>query len=312
MNVFNIDNISALGDKTVVTVGMFDGLHLGHRHLVARLLSTADKESLVPVVVTFDRHPRQVLDPATTMPLLSTRDERLSLLESCGVTNVAMVHFDVATASLSACAFARCFLCERLNMNVLLLGYDNLFGSRANNDFDRLPELAAEKDFAILRDEAVLLDGIEVSSTKIRKALQAGDLVRANAMLGAPYGVGGTVVHGRHVGTSLGFPTANIRLNDSAKILPADGVYALRATVDGATYAAMANLGGQPTFHQQHKELEVHLIDFAGDLYGQELRVEFIDRIRDIRTFASSDELAAQLQRDKQEAIAVTDGKLNQ
>ncbi|MBP5189313.1 MAG: riboflavin biosynthesis protein RibF [Bacteroidales bacterium] len=312
MNVFNIDNINALGDKTVVTVGMFDGLHLGHRHLLARLLSTAVEEGLLPVVVTFDTHPRQVLDPAMTMPLLSTRSERLSLLEGCGVTNVAMVHFDVNTASLSACAFARRFLCERLNMSMLLLGYDNMFGSRANNDFDRLPELAAEKGFAIRRDEAVLLDGIEVSSTKIRKALQEGNLVRANAMLGAPYGVCGTVVHGRHVGTSLGFPTANIRLDENAKILPADGVYALRVMVDGSAYAAMANLGNQPTFNQQHKELEVHLIGFDGNLYGRELRVEFIGRIRDIRAFGSPDELVAQLRRDKQEAIAITCTNHNQ
>lgn len=305
MNVFNIDNINDLGAKTIVTVGMFDGLHLGHRHLVERLLTTAADQNLVPVVVTFDRHPRQVLDTATTMSLLSTCDERLALLEGCGVPNVAMVHFDVATASLSACDFARRFLCERLNMRALLLGYDNMFGSRAHNDFDRLPDLAKEKGFSICRDEAVRLDGVEVSSTKIRKALQNGDLTLANAMLGAPYSACGTVVHGRHVGTSLGFPTANIRLDDTAKILPADGVYALRTSVDGTTYAAMANLGAQPTFHQQHKELEVNLIDFDGDLYGRQLRVEFLTRIRDIRPFASPDELASQLRRDRETAISI-------
>lgn len=305
MNVFNIDNINNLDAKTIVTVGMFDGLHRGHRHLVARLMATAADQNLVPVVVTFDRHPRQVLDPATPMPLLSTCDERLALLEGCGVPNVAMVHFDVATASLSACDFARSILCDRLNMNILLLGYDNSFGSRANNDFDRLPDLAKERGFAVVHDEAVLLDGIEISSTKIRNALQAGDIACANAMLGVPYSATGTVVHGRHVGTSLGFPTANIRLDDTAKILPADGVYALRASVDGTTYAAMANLGAQPTFCQQHKELEVNLIGFDGDLYGRQLRVEFLGRIRDIRPFASPDELASQLRRDRETAISI-------
>lgn len=305
MNVFNIDNINDLDAKTVVTVGMFDGLHLGHRHLVARLMAIASGQNLVPIVVTFDRHPRQVLDPANPMSLLSTCDERLALLESCGVPNVAMVHFDVATASLSACDFARSILCDRLNMSVLLLGYDNSFGSRANNDFDRLPDLAKEMGFAVMHDEAVLLDGIEISSTKIRNALQAGDIARANAMLGVPYSATGTVVHGRHVGTSLGFPTANVRLDDAAKILPADGVYALRASVDGTTYAAMANLGAQPTFHQQHKELEVNLIDFDGDLYGRQLCVEFIDRIRDIQPFASPDELVLQLRHDRETVISI-------
>lgn len=305
MNVFNIDNINDLDAKTVVTVGMFDGLHLGHRHLVARLIAIASDQNLVPIVVTFDRHPRQVLDPANPMSLLSTCDERLALLESCGVPNVAMVHFDVATASLSACDFARSILCDRLNMSVLLLGYDNSFGSRANNDFDRLPDLAKEMGFAVMHDEAVLLDGIEISSTKIRKALQTGNLALANAMLGAPYSATGTVVHGRHVGTSLGFPTANIRLGDSAKILPADGVYALRTSVDGTAYAAMANLGAQPTFYQQHKELEVNLIGFDGDLYGRQLCVEFIDRIRDIRPFASPDELVLQLRHDRETVISI-------
>ena len=305
MNVFNIDNISSLDAKTVVTVGMFDGLHLGHRHLLECLQAVAAEKSIAPWVVTFDVHPRQVLYPSTTMSLLSTREERLALLEGCGVSNVAIVHFDAETASLSACDFARCFLCERLNMSVLLLGYDNMFGSRSNNDFDRLPLLAAEKRFSIQRDEPVLLGGIEISSTKIRKALTDGDIVLANTMLGTTYSVTGTVVHGRHVGASLGFPTANIHPADCAKMLPAAGVYATRATVDGKTYAAMTNLGAQPTFNQQHSELEVHMIGFDGDIYGKRLTVEFVDRIRNIRPFASPDELSAQLKRDLDATISI-------
>lgn len=302
MNIFNIDNISALDAKTIVTVGMFDGVHLGHRQLIAHLLELSSATGLTPFVVTFDRHPRQVLDPSSTLSLLSTRDERLALLESCGVPNVAMVHFDVATASLSACDFAVRYLVKRLNMKILLLGYDNSFGSRRNSDFAQLPQLAARENFDIRNDEAVLLDGIDISSTKIRHLLQQGDIQRANAMLGAPYSVCGTVVHGRHVGTSLGFPTANLRLDEQSKLLPATGVYALRAFIDGKHYAAMANLGTQPTFHQNHSELEVHLLDFDNDIYGCRLTVQFIDRIRDIRTFASPDELAVQLHRDRTRA----------
>lgn len=305
MNVFNIDNISVLDAKTVVTVGMFDGVHLGHRQLISHLLALSATTGLTPFVVTFDRHPRQVLDPSSPLSLLSTRDERLALLESCGVPNVAMVHFDKDTASLSACDFAARFLCGRLNMRLLLLGYDNSFGSRRNNDFAQLPQLAASENFDIRNDEAVLMDGIDISSTKIRRLLQQGDIRRANAMLGAPYSVCGTVAHGRHIGTSLGFPTANLQPDDPSKLLPAAGVYALRATIGGKAYVAMANLGTQPTFHQNHNELEVHLLDFNEDIYGCRLQVEFVDRIRDIHTFASPDELVAQLHVDRETAISI-------
>ena len=300
MKVFNIDSISALEAKTVVTVGMFDGLHLGHRHLVDSLIAEANAEGLSPLVVTFDNHPRQVLGSSPAFRLLSTYEERLSLLDSCGVPTVAIVHFDADTAALSACEFTRRYLCSRLNMQTLLLGYDNMFGSRANNDFDLLPQLATEKGFSVRRDEVVMLNGIEISSTKIRNALATGDIKLANAMLGYRYGLEGTVVHGRHIGSSLGFPTANIRPSSPFKMLPAAGVYALRATVDGKTYAAMANLGTQPTFNQQNNELEVHLIDFDGDIYGRQLKVEFVDRIRDIETFSSPEELVDQLRRDRE------------
>lgn len=307
MKTLNINNINSLPQKTAVTVGMFDGLHLGHRHLVMQLLQEAELLALEPIVVTFDRHPRQVLDPSTPMTLLSTQDERLALLEECGVPTVAMVHFDIATAALSACEFTRQFLCNRLNMHTLLLGYDNMFGSRRNNDFDLLPQVAAEKGFTISRDRAIILDGIEISSTKIRKALADGNIAFANAMLGRPYSAEGIVVHGRNVGTKLGFPTANISPSDPCKILPANGVYALRATIGGTTYAAMANLGSQPTFHQEHPVLEVHLLDFNGDLYDRPIKVEFLSRLRDIQSFASPDALAAQLQADREAARAIID-----
>ncbi len=302
MQTLNIENINSLPHGTIVTVGMFDGLHIGHRHLLRRLLENAETCGLKPIVVTFDRHPRLVMDPDANLELLSTYDEKLEWLEECGVPTVVMIHFTRETAELSACDFASQFLCNKLNMKQLLLGYDNMFGSRRNNDFDRIPELAAERGFEICRDEAVLLNGIDVSSTKIRHALRNGDLDTANAMLGCPYRLSGSVVHGRHVGTLLGFPTANIQPDDSNKILPAPGVYALRAKVRGKTWRAMANLGVQPTFHSDKAVLEVHLIDFEGNLYGEKVQVEFVARIRDIKHFNSSKELAFQLLLDKSEA----------
>ncbi len=282
----------------MVTVGMFDGFHLGHRQLVQHLLSEATSAGLAPVVLTFDRHPRSVVDTAYVPQLLSTTDERMALLKESGVPQVVLVQFTPELAALSACSFAR-MLCSRLAMRRLLLGYDNQFGSRANNDFDQLPALASQMDFAISHDTAVLLQGVEVSSTKIRQALTCGDVRLANTMLAAPYCLTGTVVHGRHVGSSMGFPTANVQLADN-KLVPGAGVYAAVAIVGTQRYRAMVNLGPQPTFGQRQSVLEVHLLDFRGDLYGRLLRVEFVDRLRDIFPFSSPDALKVQLQQDKE------------
>lgn len=305
MEIFNIDDISVLNAKTAVTVGMFDGVHLGHRQLLSRLIGLSSQKGLQPLVVTFENHPRQLLDPLTAPRLLNTRSERLSLLEACGVTNVALVRFDKSTADLSACSFVRRFLLDRLDMRMLLLGYDNTFGSRANNDFDRLPELAQECGFEIMRDEAVMLDGVEVSSTKIRKALETGDVEAAAAMLGRAFSLSGKVVHGRGIGRGLGFPTANIEAGDTSKIIPYDGVYALRVEVGGTSFPAMANLGGRPTFNETERVLEVHIIGFEGMLYDSSLKVEFLRRLRDIKSFDGSDALAAQMAVDRQEAVRV-------
>lgn len=307
MDIVNIENISALERKTMVTVGMFDGVHVGHRHLLAALLEGARATGLQPMVVTFDQHPRLVVrsrrDDGKPVGLLTTLEERMEALESCGVPTVVMVHFTEQLASLSACRFTREYLLQQLNMQHLLLGYDNAFGSHKSNDFERLPALAEEMGFDISHDTAVKIDDIEVSSTQIRRALADGDLARANRMMGAPYSLRGTVVHGRHVGHSLGFPTANIAVDDPHKMLPAAGVYALRTSIEGRSYLAMANLGPQPTFHQECPTLEAHIIGYDGDLYGQPLAVQFLGRQREVRTFATPEALAAQLKEDKQQII---------
>lgn len=301
INVHNIEDINIVGEGTIVTVGMFDGVHLGHRHLLCRLNELAEANRLKPVVVTFNCHPRQVLDDGYVPQMLCTRAERLSRLEECGVSDVAMVTFDKNTASLSACSFALQYLCRRLNMKGLLLGYDNMFGSRRDNDFDQLPQFAAQHGFKIFRDSAVVVDGIEVSSTKIRQSLLNGDLKTATAMLGGYYSIEGTVVHGRHVGSGLGFPTANVSIDDPSKLQPKSGVYAIMVEVEGRSYAAMANHGAQPTFHLDKPVLEVHLLDFDGELYDKKVRVHFLSRLRDIQAFPSQDALVEQLRCDRLE-----------
>ncbi len=294
----NIEDINHLETESMVTVGMFDGLHIGHRQLIAHLLDEASRLKLRPVVVTFNRHPREVTgnNPPT---LLTTYKERIEKIASCGVEHIVTVDFTPDVAALSACQFAREYLCQRLSMKRLLLGYDNQFGNRQHNDFDHLPELARELHFEIHYDEPVYWNGIDVSSTKIRRALEAGDIESANAMLGAPYQLCGTVTHGRHEGTALGFPTANIE-PEKDKVIPGNGVYALRVHHPNGSALAMANLGPQPTFGIDRQVLEVHLLDFNGDLYGESLQLQFLARLRDIRPFESHEALATQLKTDRE------------
>lgn len=307
MKIYNTNDIKRLAYDTAVTVGMFDGVHLGHRQMVSHLAGKARERGLTPIVLTFRNHPRTLLRQGDPMPLLTTFEERMELLERCGVEQVVAMEFDSDTARLSACDFARQILVGRLNMRLLLLGYDNKFGSRHNDDFAMLPTVGRELGFDIERDVPVMVDGVDVSSTKIRNALATGDIEKANRMLGAPYGMTGRVVHGRHVGSRIGFPTANIEVaavgdrRSSAKMMPADGVYAMTLTRGGSRYAAMGNLGGQPTYGLDNRLLEVHVIGFEGDLYGEEVRVDFRKKIRDVRHFESEHDLVAQLNRDMEQ-----------
>lgn len=309
MNIYNLNDITDLSRPTAVTVGMFDGVHLGHRQMLGHLASMARQLNLEPLVVTFRNHPRLVLHPDDDISLLTTFDERMDNLQRSGVDNVVAIDFDTHTAQLSACEFASQILVRQLGMKFLLLGYDNKFGSRLNDDFSRLPLLAKNLDFDIFLDQPLVIDGVDVSSTKIRSALLHGDIHRANTMLGYNYSISGTVQHGCHVGSSLGFPTANIALSDNSKLLPADGVYALRASIlppktsyiiHQTSYIAMANLGAQPTFGQSQRTLEVHILDFNGDLYGKTIRVEFLSRIRDIKHFDNPIALSLQLASDRE------------
>lgn len=322
MRVYNIDEASGLavfsedGSRprevaddpfcvpgTAVTVGMFDGVHLGHRHILATLAEVARRDGLRPVVVTFDNHPRQVLSAdAVRFSRITTNEERNRLLEACGVCEVAVLHFTPALAQLSACEFLQQVLVGRLHARVLVLGFDNMFGNKGRNDFGRVPALAASLGVRVVEDTVVLCRGGEVSSTRIRRLLDAGDVAEAAQLLGGPYSVSGHVVAGRQVGRQIGFPTANVQPDSELKMLPAEGVYAVRMRLSGGTapYAAMANVGAQPTFGSDHPALEVNLLDFDGDLYGQPATVEFMARLRDIRRFESGAALAAQLACDRE------------
>ena len=306
MNIYKLDDYRQLADTgAAVTVGMFDGVHTGHRHILTLLGRVAAEKGLRPVVVTFDRHPRQVLtEGVATHFRITTNEERARLLSQCGVDTVVELPFTPQLAGMSACEFFDEVLVGQLDARALVLGFDNMFGSRGRNDFDRLPALADEKGVALHVDTAVFYHGKEVSSTRIRKALEQGQTDRAAAMLGRGYRMWGTVEKGRQLGRLLGFPTANVSLDDRSKVWPADGVYAVWVTLaDGtAGLKGMANFGGQPTFGLDKPVFEVNIFDFEGDLYDTTLTVEFGPRLRDICRFDNVPTLVTQLRSDREAA----------
>ena len=306
MNIYKLEDIKELtASGSVVTVGMFDGVHVGHRHILSLLGRVAEEKGLRPVVVTFDRHPRQVLtEGVATHFRITTNEERGRLLSQCGVDTVVELPFTPQLAGMSACEFFEQVLVGQMNARALVLGFDNMFGSRGRNDFDRLPALAEEKGVTIHVDKAVFYHGSEVSSTRIRKALEQGQTDRAASMLGRGYVMWGTVEKGRQLGRLLGFPTANVSLADPTKVLPADGVYAVWVTLsDGTTgLKGMANFGAQPTFGLDKPVFEVNIFDFEGDLYDTTLTVEFGPRLRDICRFDNVPTLVEQLRADREAA----------
>lgn len=306
MNIYKLEDIKELtASGSVVTVGMFDGVHVGHRHILSLLGRVAEEKGLRPVVVTFDRHPRQVLtEGVATHFRITTNEERGRLLSQCGVDTVVELSFTPQLAGMSACEFFERVLVGQLNARALVLGFDNMFGSRGRNDFDRLPVLAEEKGVTIHVDKAVFYHGSEVSSTRIRKALEQGQTDRAASMLGRGYVMWGTVEKGRQLGRLLGFPTANVSLADPTKVWPADGVYAVWVTLSDGTAGlkGMANFGAQPTFGLDKPVFEVNIFDFEGDLYDSTLTVEFGPRLRDICRFDNVPTLVEQLRADREAA----------
>ena len=306
MNIYKLEDIKELtASGSVVTVGMFDGVHVGHRHILSLLGRVAEEKGLRPVVVTFDRHPRQVLtEGVATHFRITTNEERGRLLSQCGVDTVVELSFTPQLAGMSACEFFEQVLVGQLNARALVLGFDNMFGSRSRNDFDRLPALAEEKGVTIHVDKAVFYHGSEVSSTRIRKALEQGQTDRAASMLGRGYVMWGTVEKGRQLGRLLGFPTANVSLADPTKVWPADGVYAVWVTLSDGTAGlkGMANFGAQPTFGLDKPVFEVNIFDFEGDLYDSTLTVEFGPRLRDICRFDNVPTLVEQLRADREAA----------
>ena len=284
---------------TVVTVGTFDGVHCGHRDVVSRLVARARAAHRVSLLVTFEPHPLEVINPSAAPGLLTTRDEKLSLLAKTALDWVAIVPFTPELAQLPAAEFVDSILLGRFGMAELLIGHDHGFGRGREGDITLLRSLGKSRGFKVDAVSPVLTsDGEPVSSTLVRRALAAGELERARALLGRAYSVSGPVVAGDARGRLLGFPTLNVDIADSRKLLPPDGVYAVRVEGSRGRFDGMMNLGGRPTFGDERRRIEVHLFDVGGDFYGDRVDVAFVARLRDTMRFSGPDALVAQLRLD--------------
>jgi riboflavin kinase/FMN adenylyltransferase len=291
---------------SVVTSGTFDGVHLGHQKILRRLQELAARKQGETVLLTYWPHPRLILQPEDkSLRLLTTLSEKVKLLEEMGVDHLIILPFTKELSQMSSEEFIRDILVEKIQTKTLVIGYDHKFGKNREGSFEYLQSHSHLFGFAIEEISRQDVDDLGVSSTKIRTALAQGDISTANKYLGRPYDLSGQVVKGQQIGRSLGFPTANIQIAEDYKLLPRDGAYAVHAEVNSIQYKAILNIGDRPTVDGQKKTIEAHLIDFEGDLYGQELRVNFQEFLREEKKFESLDALKNQLVVDRERAIFI-------
>ncbi len=290
--------------KSVITVGTFDGIHLAHKKIISTLVDIAKQKNRQSIVFTFKNHPRSFF--SDFMPrLLTTNEQKAEILDKLNVDLLFLQTFDKNFASLSAENFIKDILIDKLNMETLIIGDDHRLGRGREGSYEHLLQLGEKYFFDVIRINSVYIDNQRVSSTNIRKFIIDGELTKANKMLGYNYFFDGIVEKGKKIGSKLGFPTANIRLNPD-KLLPAIGVYAVFCIIDGKKFPAMANIGFRPTVAYSKKiTLEVHIINFFDDIYGKFLRIEFVEKIRDEMKFDSRNELITQLKKDKQKVSAI-------
>lgn len=292
----------------VATIGFFDGVHRGHCSLLSQVVRQAAQRNRQSTVVTFDIHPRQLVNPDFQPLLLTTLDEKLQLLSRQGIDRVAVLHFDEQMASLSARDFMSVVLSRQLNVDTLVLGYDSRFGHGRTAGFADYEAYGRSMGIDVLRATPLLSDdGAPVSSSLVRNLLLSGNIAQANDALGRRYSLTGNVVEGFHEGRRLGFPTANLALADRQRLVPGRGVYAVWAELAGGSepMPAMMNIGTRPTYNGGSQTLEVHIIGYEGDLYGQDITVTFAERIRSEQPFDSPSALASQLQVDRKACIRI-------
>ena len=290
---------------TAITIGTFDGVHIGHRKILQRLINSAKELDLRSTVLTFFPHPRMVLQKDSDIKLLNTLEEKKQILEEMGLDYLIVHPFTMEFSRLSATEFVRDILVNELKAKKIVIGYDHRFGRNRNANINDLMAFGGTLDFEVEEIPAQLIDDVSVSSTKIRKALEEGDIKTANEYLGYNYLLTGTIKKGRGLGKQIDFPTANLHIEEPYKLIPKNGVYVVKAKYNGKLVHGMMNIGFNPTVDGKNRHKEIHFFDFNEDLYDKKIQVEMLDRIRDEIKFDSVEALREQLQKDKEISLSL-------
>ena len=284
---------------SVITIGTFDGVHIGHRKIINQLTTISSTDNLVSILLSFFPHPKMVLQSNNEIKLINTINEKQDLLSALNLDFLIIKEFTKEFSRLSALEFVRDILVNKLNAKHIIIGYDHHFGRNRTANIQQLREFGELYDFTVTEILAQDIDNIAISSTKIRKALNNGDIKLANNYLGYNYFFNGTVIHGNNIGQTISFPTANIKIDESYKLVPKNGVYIVKSFIDNKCVFGMMNIGTNPTFNRKNQSIEIHFLDFNKNIYNQSLSVEMISRIRSEKKFSSVENLKKQLELDK-------------
>jgi riboflavin kinase / FMN adenylyltransferase len=303
MRIFSDFNQLSAIPNPVLTIGTFDGVHMGHQKIIKQLNQEAEKIGGESVLFTFYPHPRMVLYPESHgLKLIQTQEEKLDKLARCGLQNAIIYPFTHEFSRLGAIEFVRDFLVNKLHVNKLVIGYDHQFGRNREGGIEFLRDVSSTYGFEVIEISAKEIDDVNVSSTKIRKALEEGDVTLANSFLGEPFVLNGNVVTGKRMGRSIGYPTANMHVSSDIKLIPRNGVYSVKVLLqDGSQHFGMMNIGRRPTVNEgeEPNSIEVHLFDFEANLYDQQISVQLLSRLRNEIKFDTLDELKKQLSHDE-------------
>jgi len=290
--------------KTIVTIGTFDGVHIGHQKIIEKLIKGAKNSEYESLILTFFPHPRMVLQGNSSIKLLNTIDEKSSLLEKTGLNHLVIHPFDKEFSNLSAEEFVKTILVDSFNIHKIIIGYDHQFGKNRAANIDDLILFGKKYGFEVEQISVQEIDSVSVSSTKIRDAIANGTMAVANEFLGYNYLLTGKIIQGKQLGRTIGFPTANLKIEENYKLIPKNGVYIVKSQLNKKTVFGIMNIGVNPTVNGENLSIEVYFLDFEADLYNIEIAVSVIDKIRDEQKFTSIELLKAQIQKDKNYAIS--------
>ncbi|OUR93966.1 riboflavin biosynthesis protein RibF [Flavobacteriales bacterium 34_180_T64] len=289
--------------SSVITIGTFDGVHIGHQKIIERLVKIGQEKDLKSVVLTFFPHPRMVLQPEFKIQLLHTIEERQNMLSQIGLDELVIKEFNLDFANLSAHDYVKNILVDELNAKHIIIGYDHHFGKNRSANIDDLKTYGEEFGFQVEEISSQDIADVAVSSTKIRVALLQGDIETANSYLGYSYFLTGKVIKGKGIGKTMKFPTANIAVEKAYKLIPKNGVYVVKSTIDNTTVFGMMNIGTNPTFNETKQSIEIHFFETDKDLYHETLKIEILHRLRDEQKFDSVEILQSQLKKDRFNAL---------